>query len=206
MTNSALPGIAILRNGSATAEAGLAEPSDEELVHRVEQGDEQAFARLLNRHLGAIHHYLYRLTGSRADSDDLAQETFLAVWRRSGTYRPGRVKFTTWLHRIAHNHYVDHYRKGRRTASEVHNAIAETADSAPGPQQSRSDEEDRRRLHQALARLPPNQRDAVLLCHQQGLSNRDAAVVLGVGVRALESLLARARRTLRKEFPLEAKA
>ena len=172
-------------------------------MRRVQQRDERAFAQLLSRHLGAIHHYLFRLTGSRADSDDLAQETFFAVWRRAGTYRPGRVKFTTWLHRIAHNQFVDRYRK---TARETDAELPDAADSAPGPERSRGIAEDRRRLYAALARLPPNQRDAVLLCHQQGMSNRDAANVLGVGVRALESLLGRARRALRKEFQEEATA
>ena len=169
-------------------------------MRRIHQGDEQAFASLLGRHLNAIHHYLFRLTGSRADSDDLAQETFFAVWRRAGTYRPGRVKFTTWLHRIAHNQFVDHYRKNRRTAREADEKLPDAADGSPGPREHRGIAEDRRRLRAALTRLPPNQRDAVLLCHQQGMSNREAAIVLGVGVRALESLLARARRALRKTF------
>ena len=203
MKNSAPPSTARQRNGSRTADAGLSSPGDEELVRRIHEGDEQAFASLLGRHLGAIHHYLFRLTGSRADSDDLAQETFFAVWRRAGTYRPGRVKFTTWLHRIAHNQFVDHY---RRKAREAGDDLPHTADFTPGPQENRGIAEDRRRLHAALVRLPANQRDAVLLCHQQGMSNRQAAIVLGVGVRALESLLARARRALRKEFQEEATA
>ncbi len=169
-------------------------------MRRIHQGDEQAFASLLRRHLNAIHHYLFRLTGSRADSDDLAQETFFAAWRRAGTYRPGRVKFSTWLHRIAHNQFVDHYRKNRKTTREADEELPDVADSSPGPRERRGIAEDRRRLHAALGRLPPNQRDAVLLCHQQGMSNREAATVLGVGVRALESLLARARRALRKDF------
>lgn len=201
MRNSAPPGTARARNGSATADPGLPDTSDEDLVRRIAIGDEQAFASLLNRHLATIHHYLFRLTGSRADSDELAQETFFAVWRRAGSYRPGRVKLTTWLHRIAHNQFVDRWRKQERA---VHDLPLDTADRSPGPQAMRGIAEDRRRLRAALVRLPPNQRDAVLLCHQQGLSNREAATVLGVGVRALESLLARARRALRKELQEEA--
>jgi len=163
----------------------------------VAAGDEQAFARLLHRHLQRIHHYLYRLTGCRADSDDLAQETFLLVWRKAHSYRPGRVRFTTWLHRVAHNQCVDHFRK---TARRVDARVHEQAEPQHGPEEDQHSAEQRRRLHAVLGRLPANQRDAILLRHQQGLSNRETAIVLGVGVRALESLLARARRTLRRRL------
>ncbi len=201
MTSSAPPSATRPLNGGATADSGLQSPSDEDLVRRVGTGDERAFARLLRRHLQAIHHYLYRLTGSRADSDDLAQETFLVLWRKAHTYRPGRVKFSTWLHRIAHNLCVDHL---RGTARMTERKLPGAPEFSAGPEAGRHQDEDRARLHQALRRLPANQRDAVLLCHQQGLSNRDAAQVLGVGVRALESLLARGRRTLRLELQEEA--
>lgn len=200
MRNSAPASATRDRGGTTTADSGLAAPSDDELVRRVGKGDEQAFTRLLRRHLQAIHHYLFRLTGSRADSDDLAQETFLALWRKAATYRPGRVRFGTWLHRIAHNQCIDHLRRSARTAEQP---LPETSEPDAGPEANRHRDEHRRRLHQALERLPANQRDAILLCHQQGLSNRDAAIVLGIGVRAVESLLARARRTLRQEFQEE---
>ena len=199
MTNSGPASAARIQNGGATADSGL-EPSDEELVRRVAEGDEQAFTHLLSRHLNAIHHYLFRLTGSRADSDDLAQETFLTLWRKARLYRPGRVRFSTWLHRIAHNLCIDHLRRKARAAEEE---FTEAPTPGAGPEAGRHQTEDRQRLHEALRRLPANQRDAILLCHQQGLSNRDAAIVLGIGVRAVESLLARARRTLRRELQEE---
>ena len=200
MTNSAPASGARIQNGSATADSALQLPSDEDLVRRVAEGDQQAFTRLLGRHLNAIHHYLFRLTGSRADSDDLAQETFLALWRKARMYRPGRVQFSTWLHRVAHNLCMDHLRKTARGAEWE---LTEAPDPGANPEADRHQAEDRARLHHALGRLPANQRDAILLCHQQGLSNRDAAIVLGIGVRAVESLLARARRTLRRELQEE---
>ncbi len=174
----------------------LQDLTDEELVARIRQNDEQAFACLLVRHLNSIHHYLLRLTGSRSDSDDLAQETFLRVWQKAHTFTPGKVRFSTWLHRIAHNLTVDQFRQmGRKQVGTV-----DANDKHFGPDSDRAAAELNERLGQVLTTLPENQRHAILLCHQQGFSNKEAATILGVGVRALESLLARARRTLKAEL------
>lgn len=174
----------------------LQDLTDEDLVVRIRQNDAQAFACLLRRHLNSMHTYLLRLTGSPADSDDLAQETFLRVWQKAHTFKPGKVRFTTWLHQIGHNLAIDLFRQRGRTFTRQ--TAAE--DRQFGPDADYAAAEQQTRVYQALAALPENQRHAILLCHQQGFSNREAATILGVGVRALESLLARARRTLKAEF------
>lgn len=160
---------------------------------RIAAGDEQAFEGLLRRHLDRIHHYLRRLTGRQADSDDLAQETFIRVWLKARSFRPGRVRVTTWLHRIAHNVAVDHLRKAGRAAWIE---ATEPPPDEAGPDALRQQAEERQRLHGALGDLPERQRSAILLRHQQGLSNPDVAAVLGISVRAVESLLSRGRRRL----------
>ena len=179
---------------SATgAEPLLSADSDEALMARIAAGDEQAFEGLLGRHLDRIHHYLRRLTGRQADCDDLAQETFIRVWLKARSFRPGRVRVTTWLHRIAHNVAVDHLRKvGRAAWIEATEPLRDEA----GPDALWQQAEERQRLHGALGALPERQRSAILLRHQQGLSNPDVAAVLGVSVRAVESLLSRGRRRL----------
>lgn len=160
--------------------------------------DAAAFAELVHRHLDPLHRYLFRLTGSADDAEDLAQETFLRVWQRSASYRPGVVRLTTWLHRIAHNLAVDAAR--RRQPEPLEDGVdADTAlaDDGADPARSAAGAELERHLDQAIAMLPPNQRAALLLCQVQGFANRDAAAIMGVSVRGLESLLARARRSLR---------
>ena len=185
--------VALAIASATAAEPPLSADSDEALMARIAAGDEQAFEGLLGRHLDRIHHYLQRLTGREADSDDLAQETFIRVWLKAGSFRPGRVRVTTWLHRIAHNVAVDHLRKaGSATRIE-----AEPPSDEAGPVALRQQAEERQRLHGALGALPERQRSAVLLRHQQGLSNPDVAAVLGISVRAVESLLSRGRRRLR---------
>ena len=160
----------------------------------VQTGDQQAYTRLLDRHLNSVHAYVYRMTNNRADAEDIAQETFLRVWHRARTYRPGRVRFTTWLHRIAHNLCVDAFRKRRST---VDTELEAMADDAPGAVEASIAEERRKAVHACIAALPERQRSALVLCQLQGRSNREAAQILDVSVDALESLIARARRTLR---------
>lgn len=163
-------------------------------MDRVQRRDRDAFAVLVARHLDAIHTFNHRMTRNPEDAADLAQETFLRVWNSAATWRPNRVKFTTWLHRIARNLCIDAHRR-HRESHEIDDNLAAEDGSAPdsGPTTSRL----RRALDQALTDLPERQRTALVLCHRDGMTNRDAAAVLAVSVAALESLLARARRTLR---------
>jgi RNA polymerase sigma-70 factor (ECF subfamily) len=175
----------------------VAEPDDDALVARVAAGDQAAFARLVERHLGSVHRYLGRLTGSAADAEELTQETFLRLWQRAGSYRPGTARLSTWLHRVAHNLAVDALRRNREVAIEAEPGDP-PAEAGADPATRLSAWQTGQQLDRALRSLPTTQRAALLLCRVQGLGNREAAAVLGVSVRALESLLARARRRLRQ--------
>jgi RNA polymerase sigma-70 factor (ECF subfamily) len=173
----------------------VAQADDDALMALVQRREQTAFERLVARHLDSVHRYLTRMTYSSFEADDLSQETFLRVWQRAGSYRPGRVRLTTWLHTIAHNLAVDGLRR-RRPATDT--AIEAADDDAAGPEARLLAAETGRLLDGALTALPANQRAAVLLCQVQGFSNREAAAIVGVSVRSLESLLARARRSLRQ--------
>jgi len=170
--------------------------SDDALMEQIKAGDQAAFNRLLARHLSTIHRYVVRLTHSHADADELAQETFLRVWSKAGTYRPGTVRFTTWLHRIAHNLCMDQL---RRTQPEPLEDPDEHPSEQSGPERLAEARETAVRLERALAALPAAQRAALLLTEVQGFSNKQVADIMNLGVRAAESLLARARRTLREQ-------
>ena len=173
------------------------EESDETLMQRVQARDEEAYTRLLDRHLQAIHAYVYRMCQNRADADDLAQETFLRIWHKAATWKPGTVRFTTWLHRIAHNQCIDAFRR-RRIDVDPDTQLDELPSQTSGA--DIEVETRRKAVRSAVAALPERQRTALALCHFQGWSNKDAAEVLEVSVDALESLLARARRTLKTEL------
>ena len=170
---------------------------DEALMSRVVEQDREAFSTLVERHLDGVHAFNYRLTRNADDAAELAQETFLRVWRRASSWRPGRVRFTTWLYRIARNLCIDAHRRRRDTVPIEDAALpAAGAPVETAPAQARL----QAALGQALAALPERQRTALVLCHSQGMSNAQAAQVLAVSVEAVESLLARARRTLRRDL------
>ena len=168
--------------------------SDEALMELVKSRDQDAYVRLLDRHMGSIHAYIYRMCQHHNDADDLTQETFLRLWSRAATWRSGQVQLTTWLHRIAHNVCVDTFRRrGPDDYAEIDPDTIVVTDDVP-------DDDRRRAVHNAIANLPERQRTALVLCQLHGWSNRDAAEVLSVSVDALESLVARARRTLKREL------
>ncbi len=172
---------------------------DDGLMAQVRSGDRAAFECLVHRHLDSVHRYLVRLTPSPADADELAQETFLRLWQRASSYRPGQVRLTTWLHRIAHNLAVDRFRRrhGEHTGLAEPEALAEL-DGAVTPDEQLALTRTGRLLDRAIAALPANQRAALILCQVQGFSNRETAGILGLSVRGVESLIARARRSLRR--------
>ncbi len=166
-------------------------------MERVKARDQAAFNRLLSRHLSAIHGYVMRITHSHADADELAQETFLRVWERAASYRPGKVRFSTWLHRIAHNLCMDEFRRKHPESLEDPDVLA---GQQPAPERILANRQRVDRLDQALAALPVSQRSALLLTEVQGFSSQQVADIMNLGVRAVESLLARARRRLREQL------
>ncbi len=175
----------------------MGEPGDDELMKAVSAGDQVAFSHLVKRHLPILHRYLTHLAGSAADGDELSQEAFLRVWQSADKFRPGKARFITWLHRIAHNLYIDEIRRNRPDNLPLD---PEAVDESPGPEQQMQLGQESRLLQQALAELPEAQRSALLLCQVQGFSNQEAAAIMDTGVRALESLLARGRRGLRQRL------
>jgi RNA polymerase sigma-70 factor (ECF subfamily) len=170
---------------------------DEEtrLMRLVGQGDAAAYRTLADRHLRSIVSYAYRLLADRNEAEDIAQETFLRLWTGAGKWKP-EARLTTWLHRVAHNLCIDHLRRRRERGSQP--AESYPTDDRP------SGLVERRRIartvEEAVGELPERQRAAIMLVHYQGLTNLEAAEVLQVGVEALESLLARARGTLRERL------
>lgn len=190
--------------------------SDEELMAAVVLGDPSAYQALVRKNLPAISRYALRLVGSRSESEDIAQETFLRLWTTAKKWDPAKAKLTTWLHRITHNLCIDFLRKQKRvslepdfdsevsseeaTSGEFSNALRESAEAQGDSPDREAREAELRALDRALNMLPEAQRSALLLCHYQGFSNKEAADIMGSSVQALESLIARAKRGLRTQL------
>ena len=167
---------------------------DEDLVQRVGAGDKRAAAELVRRHLPRMVGLARRMLGDAAEAEDVGQEVFLRVWKHAQSWKPGQAKFETWMHRVAINLCLDRLRRSGRNAGEV---APETEDGRASATRALDDRQRRERVRDALQQLPERQRAALVLCYYQDRSNTDAAEILGVSVEALESLLSRARRTLK---------
>ncbi|MFT4632773.1 MAG: RNA polymerase sigma factor (sigma-70 family) [Candidatus Pseudothioglobus sp.] len=168
--------------------------TDEALVGQITLGSREAYQQLLSRQLPALTHYVVRMLGNSADAEDILQEVFLRLWTHADRYKAEVARVSTWLHRIAYHLCIDYIRKHQRL--ELAAAPPEVT-GGEEPDQLLSEEHANMQVKQALLALPERQRSAVILCHYQELSNKEAASILDVSVDALESLLARGRRNLK---------
>jgi len=176
--------------------------TDEELMRAVCNGDQSAYQTLVKQHLKPISHYAFRILGNQKDTEDITQETFLRLWINAGKWQPEKAKLSTWLHRIAHNLCVDYLRKhGNTQTQESIEEEVETQTEEQNSYESRNTKlEQELRLKAAIANLPENQRSALMLCHYSGFSNKEAAAIMSVSVKALESAISRAKRSLRNQL------
>lgn len=169
--------------------------TDQQLMELIASGDQSAYAEAVRRHGRSIAAYAYRMISQQADAEDIAQETFLRLWTHAHRWQADKAAVSTWLHRIAHNLCVDLL---RRDKSAINMALDdEHADPALSSEQLISLDADRVSLQLAISTLPERQRSALIMTHYQGLSDKVVADIMDVSVDALESLLARARITIK---------
>lgn len=182
----------------ASADAGITDDADEELMLAFQAGDAGAFDTLYERYRGRLFRFLAREAGNRQAGEEIYQEAWLRVIRARTDYRV-TARFSTWLYQIAHNCLVDHLRRqGRRWQhEESHGELPEAACPLPTPEA----EWERRATAQALARcldaLPPEQREVFLLREEAGLALAEIASVTGSGLEAAKSRLRYALARLR---------
>jgi RNA polymerase sigma-70 factor (ECF subfamily) len=174
----------------------VANTPDGDLVSRSARGDESAFKELLDRHQGAVYGFARRFLKDAQEAEEIAQEVFLRLYRTAGTYRC-QASLRSYLFRIAKNLCIDVLRKKR---PEPMAEPPETTDGRTAFEQV-AEAQSLQRLLEALDRLPDNQRAAILLRHDQGMRYEEIAESLNLTVSAVDSLLVRARRTLRKRLP-----
>jgi RNA polymerase sigma-70 factor (ECF subfamily) len=171
---------------------GETETPDALLLARYAGGDQAAARTLTFRHAPRVLALARRMLGDAAEAEDVAQETLLRMWRVAPDWRD-EARLSTWLYRVASNLCVDRLRRRRDQGPE---AVDDLPDGASTPLEGLETRDRAEALTAALARLPERQRLAVVLRHIEERSNIEIAEVLGLSVDAVESLLARARRTL----------
>lgn len=177
-------------------------PIDFELMERIAAGDHAAFRQLVERHQHAVIGTVAKMLGNSMDSQDIAQQVFLRVWRHAKHYRP-EAKFTTYLFTITRNLVFNESRRRSRKkevsaderAENSHQLIAADPDRQPDAELIHA--ELQAAVDAAIHSLPETQRMAVILRRYEQLSYEEIAAVLHLSVSAIKSLLFRARTTLR---------
>lgn len=172
---------------------------DTALMHRVARGDHAAYRLLVDKYLRHAVTVAYRVLYNRGDAEEVAQEAFLRVWQHAARWRAdGGASFKTWLNRVVVNLCIDRKRKPGMAALDDQPEIIDQDHTTPYEDRLAGETSDHVAL--ALQKLPERQRAAILLCFWEGESNIDAAKALNISVGALESLLIRAKRTLRDDL------
>jgi len=180
-----------------------AESSDEELMLCYRDGDAGAFDALYARHRGGVYRYLLRLCREAPVAEELFQDVWMSLVRVRAGYTV-QAKFTTYLYRLAHNRFIDHYRKSRPVATisldeESGEAPAEPADESQRPADDALDaKRQAERLMTLIAALPEAQREAFLLQQEGGLSVEEIAQATGASRETAKSRLRYALAKLRQ--------
>lgn len=177
-----------------TPASGEVRAAEDRLMARIGAGDRDAARALMAANMSRILGLARRTLGDAMEAEDVAQETFLRVWKAAGRWQSGQARVSSWVCKIALNLCYDRLRKRREVLTD---AIPERADSTPGQDAQMEEAERGNRVAEAVAQLPDRQRQALELVHFQDLTNIEAAEIMSVSVDALESLLARGRRKLK---------
>jgi RNA polymerase sigma-70 factor (ECF subfamily) len=178
------------------------------LVRRCVAGDAAAWQEIVQQYHRRIYNICYRFSGSPDDAADLAQEVFIKMYRTLSTYDGTRASFMTWVTTVTRNLLVDHFRKGK------YDRITDSLDAAPGsqedgltlaerledtsagPEAQVQSQQTQKVVHEALARLSPELREAVILRDLQDMDYKDIAIVLKVPEGTVKSRINRGRTEL----------
>lgn len=174
---------------------------DAELVRRCLAGDSAAWEDIVHSQTRRLYNLCYRFTGRREEAEDLTQEVFLRVFRTLNSYNPAQGPLGVWMHRVARNLLIDHYRATRkqRLAVPLDDALPhleQKESGAPRPDRALAQSEVSAAVQQALARLSPDLREAVILRDLQGLEYREISQVLEIPEGTVKSRINRGRAEL----------
>lgn len=180
---------------SPSSASASAEDIDSVCLRALAAGDPSAFEGIVERWQNRLLNFFYRATGNQADAEDLAQETFVELYRAAHRYKE-QGSFQAFVFTLARRRLIDNYRKRSRRPLEF-------VDPAANLMQSQSEVSDHRAeieeaFHRAIADLSENHRNAILMRQQQELSYEEIAQALEASVSAVKTWIHRARAHLRE--------
>jgi RNA polymerase sigma-70 factor (ECF subfamily) len=167
---------------------------DDDLLERMRSDDANAYRILVERHIDRAYGLALRILKNPADAEDVTQDSFVKAWVNRKNWQAGRAQFGTWLYRVIVNRCIDLRRSPK---SEWIEDVPEPMDEGEDSVDSIHRRQVNGRLEDALGRLPPQQRAAMVLSYYEDMSNSEVADVMETTVAAVESLLKRGRQKLR---------
>lgn len=171
--------------------------TDHELVAMALVGDNSAFEALVRRHQGLVRNWLRRLGNDPVRADDVAQETFVQVWRRLRDYR-GEGEFRSWLLKIAYSQFLQHIRRQKRQS-----ALLEQVEQLAVRDCSSANNEELPDLERLLSPLSVEEKACMLLCYSHGYSHVEVSELLGMPLGTVKSLIRRSTGRIRERFGIE---
>jgi RNA polymerase sigma-70 factor (ECF subfamily) len=180
-------------------------PDERSLIERSCKGDVHAYDVLVRRYERIMYQLAVRLTGNTDDAADIAQEAFIRGWNHIKAFRR-EAMFSTWMHRIVVNVFLDHRKKNRNKKhisleqsidANQEATTMDIADTAAGPEALALETEQQRELHRALMDLPDAQRTLMVLFHIQEKTYEEIVEITGLPLGTVKSRLNRARLAMR---------
>ena len=185
------------RKAQAAALEAPAPASDHALARQAAAGDMSAFEELYARHNRRVYSLCLRMTGNVSEAEDLAQEAFIQLFRKIGSFR-GESAFTTWLHRLTVNQVLMHFRKRNVKLEQTTNDGEVPVQIVKGTEKPNAMPiVDRIALDRAVGKLPPGYRTVFVLHDVEGHEHEEIAKILGCSVGTSKSQLHKARMKLR---------
>ncbi|MFC1718252.1 RNA polymerase sigma factor [Candidatus Poribacteria bacterium] len=182
--------------------------SDCELMERLKDGDMSAFDLIVQRYKASLINFAYRFVGDQETAEDLAQETFIRIYKNAGRYRSDMAELRTWMYRIAANLCKNELRsRSRRSKILVNTAIgnqndpiAGVVDNGPGPDRQLEEKELQKVLTSAISSLPEKLRTALILRDIEGMAYDEISQVIQKPVGTVKSRINRARLMLKDKM------
>lgn len=172
--------------------------SDDELLAAIQSGCHRSFAKLVEQHTDKFYRLAVNTLGNESEADDVLQTVFLKLWQQPFKYKPGKAKFTTWFYRVVLNECRDRFRKANVARSAISQVTFQSEQESAQDQLEKQQavSMSRSQLLHAIGELADAQRDAINLKVFEELSQKDVARIMGLSVKAVESLLVRAKKNL----------
>lgn len=173
-------------------------PADEAVMLEVRDGNVSRLSLLFERHHRALYNFFFRLTGSGSASEDLVQEVFLRLLKYRHTYNP-KTSFAAWMYQVARNAHIDTLR-GAKPEAQWSDEMPEPVSHEPRADERIRQVQEHELVRRAMAALPPDKREVLVLSRYQNLRYEEIGQILGCEVGAVKTRVFRAVRALGQAF------